>query len=370
MSAIQMVRNTVTGLSAAFPTAQTDAMIGYFTKPGPEMTEESQFSSIAEFQNFLVKEFVKYQVEAALRIKLLEKDYADAPAWVWDNKMFYGTASFKSDFKQFVGHGSAERHIAMAVAWEAAHDAYVFSAYNQNDLLKVAAKLGRAYGLDLAKGDSWDEMGLTDKERIKVIKNFADNSGFLELRGRDGAKDTTVPKGLGAGYMKEAYTMKWWSVHEFSEAYAKIENKGADATMAINPILYQGNVQNRLNSGVKQMKNAMDGVTEFWDPVSSSSIKLNVPNYYKSPPESLVSLMANDWEPNKDLAPVKGRDGKALHYRNYFSGRSTGWDNKEWSKYVPSAKGKDPKYMLTAKRIMHYSVGATPVFGAVDLLVR
>lgn len=370
MSAIQLVRNAVTGLSAAFPTKQTDAMIGYFTKPGPEMTEKSQFRSMVAFQNFLVNEFAQAQIKAATRISELERTYADAAPWVWDNKIFYGTASFRDGLNQFVGHGSAERHVMMGTAWEAVHDAYVFSAYNQNELISLAGKLGRSFGIDVLKSEEWDERGLTDEERLKIVRSYAANSGFLELRGSDRAKNKDDKKDLGVEYMKQALDAKKWAVHEFNQAYLKIKNRDAAPSRAINPILFQSNVQNRLDAGVTKMVSAMAGETEFLDPVSSMTVKINVPNFYNNPPKSLTALMANGWESHTDNQPITGNDGKPLQYRNYFSGRSNSWNNNEWSKYVTTAKGKEANYMMTAKRVLHYSVGAMPVFGAVDILVR
>tara|TARA_B110001454_G_scaffold16145_1_gene14576 strand:+ start:59491 stop:61032 length:1542 start_codon:yes stop_codon:yes gene_type:complete len=371
MSAIQFVRTAVTGLSAAFPTSQTDAMIAYFTQPGPEMSEKSQFKTVAEFQNFLVDSYIPYLFESVKNIDALLKNYSEAKGrpqaeMVWDNQMFFGTGSFRDGFNRYVGHGPAEMHIAMALGWEAIHDAYVFSSYNQDDLVNVAGRLGRAFGIDALKSDS-NDIGLTDKERAKIIASYT-SKGFLSLRKNRDPK-AKGDEGYGKRNMKLALPAKRQSVNHFNQAYIKLEGKGSNSSMAINPALYQKDIQNRLNAGVSKMVSAMDGVTEFKDPMSSEVITINVPAFYNEPPQSLAILMANDWEGGESTKSITSTSGEQLKYRNYFSGRAKSWNNNAWAKYVTSASGQKADYMMTAKRIMHYSPGAT-VLGAVDLFVR
>ncbi len=372
VSAVQMVRNITTMLSAALPTVQTDALIKYFTMPGPEMTENSQFQSIQEFQSYLVTTLVPALNETIARIDVLHKANPSA-VWVWDNKMFFGTASFRDGFNQYIGHGPAERHLAMAVAWEAIHDSLVFSAYNQNDLINVAGRLGRALGMDVFKDADSDALGLTDKERVNIIKKSVEANGFLDLKGAPGTKsERQFAAGEGAKLMSRAYAAKTWMVINFNEAYNNVKGKPADIGMVINPALYQANVRNRLNNGVGRMSSAIQKPTEFRDTVTAETVVLNVPAYYSNPPKSLASLMANDFERGEQNASIRGADKKELKYRNYLYNRSTSWNNNEWSKYVQMTpeQMKDPGFMLKAKRVVHYSLGATPVFGAIDLFVR
>lgn len=374
MSAIQFVRTAATGLSAAFPTSQTDAMIAYFTEPGPEMSEKMQFKTVAEFQNFLVDVYIPYVFQSVNRIDVLLKKFDEAAGrpqreMVWDNQMFFGTGTFRDGFNRYIGHGPAEMHIAMALGWESIHDAYVFSSYNQDDLINVAGRLGRAFGIDAIKSEGANDIGLTDKERSKIIKGYANKKdGFLSLRKSkfskaDGNED------YGRKNMKLALPAKKQAVNQFNQAYIKLEGKGSNSSMAINPALYQKDIQNRLNAGISKMVSAVDGVTEFKDPMSAEVITLDVPSFYSNPPESLAALMANGWEAGESTKSITSASGEQLKYRNYFSGRAISWNNSEWSKYVTSAKGQNGNYMMTVKRIMHYSPGAT-VLGAVDLFVR
>lgn len=386
MSAIQFIRGVTTGLAAGFPTQQTRAMTDYFTKPGPEMTEASQFRSVEEFQTFLVNTYIPFLDSSAKRISALAKENAGS-VFVWDNQMYYGTASFKNGFNRYVGHGLAEMHISMAGLSEAIHDAFMFSAYNQKDLIEVAGDLGRKFGIDIIKGGGWNEIGLTDAERNTVLKKYVNkDKGFLSLRTYGlvdkaklkltNMKAVTVDgkeKELGEGLVWRAYEYKKIAVNHYFDAYKALDGKAANASMALNPALYQKDVQNRLNEGVERMKDAIEKPTDFNDPISSEVVRLDVPNFYKNPPKSLKVLMATNWEgsPDDKEGPfVVNSKGKKLHYRNYFAGRSTEWDNTAWGQYVTTANGKGADYMMTAKRVMHYSLGATPVFGVVDIFVR
>ncbi|MBL7546159.1 MAG: hypothetical protein JNL11_20230 [Bdellovibrionaceae bacterium] len=372
VTAVQLVRNITTTLSAALPTKQTDALIKYFTMPGPEMTEQSQFHEMTDFQNFLVSDFAKVFITSIGRIKALHEANPEA-VWVWDNKMFFGTAAFKSGFNQFVGHGPAERHLSMGLMWEALHDSYVFSAYNQDELINIAGKLGRAMGMDVFKESDSDALGLTDKERVTIMRQIAKSKGFLDLKGEPGTKSAkNFASGEGRAVMLKAHNAKIWAAIEFEKAYRNVVGQPANIAMAINPALYQANVQNRLEGGVERMLSAVRSQTEFHDTVSSETVVLNVPQYYKNPPKNLSVLMATDFEGGELDASIQGADKKDLKYRNYLFNRSNKWDNAEWSKYVMmnETQKADKSYMLKAKRILHYSLGASPAFGVVDIFVR
>jgi hypothetical protein len=364
VTAIQFVRQVSTGLKAGFPTEQTDAMIEFLTQPSDEMTEAEQFPSIGKFQNFLVQTYIPALNESLQKIKAVH-DENPTVVYKWDNKMFYGTAAFKDGVKRVSGHGAAERHMAMGLTYEAIHDSMVFCAYNQDALLDVAAELGRKYGID-AGGFNFGStpMGLTDRERIEVVRKYTDKKHFLEKRDYKGTK-------YGSQLMTQAGVAKKAAIENFYQAYQVLQtNKAANPSMVLNPALYQEDIQNRLSDGVDNMRRLVNGPEVIRDPITGKEVKLDVMKFYSESPANLKILMPIGFEKGNLEQKIKNKFGAELHVRNYMVDRSIAWDNEAWSAYVPSAKNKSPDYMLEAKRTMHYALGASLAFGVVDLFVR
>lgn len=363
VAAVQFVREAVTGLNATFPHSQTDAMIEYFTVPSKQMSDKDQFKTVAAFQQYLAQVQVPALNESVNRMKAILTANPTA-IWKWDNKIFYGTGSFQDGIKRIKGLGAAEMHASIGMAYAAIHDALVFCAYNQDAIIDVAGDFGKSFGIDAsAFAGSKTDLGLTDSERTEILRNAISKKRFLELRNYEG-------KTYGTNMMALAYTAKRNSVLNLAEAYEQVRGKTANSAMVINPGFFQDNLQNRLGQNVENMKSIVLQQTEVRDPVTGSVVTVDLPNYYKSPPTSLGALMATGFEGGQNEYEVKNTAGQALKVRNYKRGRAIAWNNNEWSKYIPSAKGQPASYMGEAQRVMLYSIGAHQVFGQVGLLVR
>lgn len=363
VSAVQFVRNVATGLDMAFPTMQMDAAIEYFTTPSKKMSKADQFMSIEKFQAYLVNTYVAALNESVGRMSVIAKANPTA-VFKWDNRMFFGKGAFRDDINRVIGFGEAEMHATIGMTYEAQHDALVFAAYNQNAIFDVAADLGTAFGIDAAAPKmGLTGFGLTDEERTRVIMNSVNQSQFLSLRSYNGNE-------YGDALMDRAYQSKKQSVQRFAYAYRKLQNKPATTIMALNPVLYQNRVQNRLGKGIQDIEAAVMGPKEIRDPISGETVTLNIPKFYSEPPNSLRGLMATGWEKGKIEREIASESGETLKARNYFYGRANAWNNQEWSKYVPSAQGKPAGYMGNAKRVMHYALGSGSIFGPIDLFIR
>lgn len=363
VTAIQFVRTVATGLDAAFPHFQMDAMIEYFTMPSKEMSENFQFKNMYSFQKFLVDTYLPALITAASRIETVLSKNPTA-VWKWDNKMFYGTGAFSDGINRIVGHGAAEMYSAYAFVSSAIHDVLVFSAYNQDSLIEVIGNTGKAMGIDSMRFNRSNiDVGLTDQERTSIVKQAIVKNRFLQIRDYDKTK-------YGTGLMSWAYIAKKNAAEGFNEAYRLLKDRPANSSMAINPGIFNREIQNRLGQGVKNMLAVVSGEAEVRDPISGQKVTLNVPRFYSNPPSSLGVLMASGWETGTTEKTITNTKGDKLIARNYFHGRANAWNNKAWEAYVPSAAGKAPGYMLEAKRVMHYSLGTAPVFGVVDMFIR
>lgn len=363
VTAVQAVRSSITALKMFLPTNQTDAVIQYFTEPSVEMSKDDQFKSIADFQNYLVSDFLPVLKQSTDRIVALTKNSSDK-VFVWDNKMAFGRGSFEDDIQRFVGHGPAEMNFVVASMYRAYHDVLVYCAYNQDYAIKLAGEIGSHLGIDSSIFSSKKkDLGITDQERIALIKRAANKKNFLEIRNYEGSK-------YGSNLLSLAYSALKNSVVYAERSYEYLQGRDASKTMSLNPVLFNQDVAPNLDKGIKNMKAVVQGMAEVRDPVTGDTVALNLPAFYKEPPASLTSLMAVQFEGGDVQKVIKNTKGESLLVRNYLHGRSIAWDNSTWKKYVPSAEGKKGDYMAEARRIIQYSFGTSMVFGIPDMFVH
>ena len=363
VTAVQILRSVAGAIDMALPTDQAKAGFAYFTEPSTEMTSASQFKSVGEFQNFLGTELMKKLVESTKRVEAILAKNSDK-VFVWDNKMFFGTGAFRDDIKRYSGHGAAEMHLAASAFYKSTHSILVFCAYNQDQILDVSKKLGAHLGQDSLSvlGKEKEDLGLTDQERVGVIKEFT-NKNFLSLR-------DTAANPYGSQAMKQAYKALGNYVFHAKAAYDILQGKEANPAMALNPIHFSQESQDQLEKGISNMVAVVKGQTEVRDPVTGKSVTLNLPAFYNNPPKNLSVLMANKFEDGQNEKSIKAKNGETLKVRNYYKGRSIGWNNDAWKNYVPSAAGQSSNYMAEARRIMRYSRGTSLVMNLPALFVR
>jgi hypothetical protein len=361
--AIQAIRGSVTGLKIFLPTKQTDAGIEFFTEPSKAMTSADQFTSLAEFQNYLMLNVLPALTESIERIQGIQKSHPDA-TFVWDNKMAFGTGTFDDEISRYVGNGPAEVNFLIAGLYRAQHDLLVYCSYNQDRAIEVAGKLGAHIGIDSGVFSSKaDDLGITDKEKVSTLKEAASKHKFLELRNYGGSKFATKA-------LVNAYVSLKNSVIYFERAYDYLQTKDGNKSMALNPVLFQPEIAKNMENGIKNMKAVVQGPSEVRDPVTGKVVTIDLPAFYKSPPQSLSVLMASKFENGDNEKAILNTKGEKLLVRSYTNGRAIAWDNGAWEKYIPSAKGQRADYMSEASRVIRYSFGTSMVFGLPGLFVQ
>lgn len=361
VSAVQAVRGAVTSLKMFLPTQQTDAAIQYFTEPSVEMSTANQFKSVAEFQKFLLENFLPVVKDSIAKIQVVYKANPQR-IYVWDNKMAFGKGTFEDEIQRFIGHGPAEVNFTISTMYRGFHNIKVFCAYNQDAAIKVAGQLGGHVGLDSYGSSKKEDFGLTDEERVSTVKAATVSSKFLELRDYNGP--------FGTNLMKDALVALRNSVSYASRAYGFLDKRDSSRAMSINPLLFQEENSPNIKEGISNMKALVTGVAEVRDHVSGSAVTINVPAFYQNPPKNLNVLMATAFETGAAEKTIVAKNGEKLAVRNYLRGRSIAWDNNQWKQFVPSAAGKGPGYMSEAKRIISYSFGTSMVFGLPDMFVH
>jgi hypothetical protein len=240
----------------------------------------------------------------------------------------------------------------------------VYCAYNQDYSISLAGEIGTHLGIDSSVFASRQEdLGITDRERVAIVRKAAQGKRFLELRNYGG---TTY----GSNLMKEAYDALKNSVVYAERSYDFLQMGESSKSQAINPIFFQQQLAPNLESGIRNMKAVVSGPAEVRDPVTGDTVSLNVPAFYLNPPQSLAVLLPTDFESGEGHKIIKNKKGEELKIRNYLHGRSMAWDNSAWKNYVPSAEGKSPGYMAEARRVLKFSFGTSLVFGLPDFFVH
>lgn len=358
VTAVQILRGIAGAINMGLPTDQAEAGFRYFTEPSTDMTSASQFKSMAEFQNFLSNDLTKKIFETTQRLEAIIAKDSDK-IFVWDNKMFFGTGAFRDDILRYSGHGAAEMHLAASALYKSMNSILVFSSYNQDKILDVSKKLGAHVGQDSLSvfGKEKEDLGLTDQERVGVVREFTKNK-FLSLNPN------------GPQMMKQAYRALSNYVYHAKTAYELLQGKDANPSMALNPIHFSPESQSQLERGISNMEAVVKGPTEVRDPVSGKSVTVNLPAFYNNPPKNLSVLMATQFEQGANEKKIKAKNGETLSVRNYYKGRSIGWDNNAWKEFVPSAAGQPSDYMAEARRIMRFSRGTSLVMSLPALFVR
>ncbi len=363
VAAVQAVRSSISALKMFLPTQQTDAAIQYFTEPSVEMSKADQFNSVSDFQKFLTEKFIPVLGESTSRVIALTKN-SGQKVFVWDNKMAFGSGSFEDEIQRYVGHGPAEMNFVISSLYRAYHDVLVYCAYNQDYSIKLAGKVGSHLGIDSSIfASKKHDLGITDQERVKLVRTGARTNHFLELRNYNGTK-------YGSLLLRQAYIALKNSVVYAERSFDYLQGRDGSQAMSLNPILFQPDVAPNIEKGIKNMKAVVSGLAEVRDPVTGDTVSLNLPAFYQEPPASLTALMPTQFEGGAVKKTIKNKKGESLEVRNYLSGRSTAWDNNIWKKYVPSAEGKNGNYMAEARRIIKYSFGTSMVFGLPGMFVH
>jgi hypothetical protein len=362
VTAVQLLRTSLSSLKTILPTNQTDAAIEYFTEPSIEMSKKDQFQTVTEFQNFLMREVIPQIQDSINKLELLSKEASDK-VFIWDNKMTFGHAAFEDEIQRFKGHGAAEMNFTIASLYRSSHDILVYCAYNQDYSIKLLGEMGSHLGVDSSIFSSKKEdFGLTDQERVKLIKDAIKKHRFLELRNYQGTQ-------YGSSLMKQAYVALKNSTIYAERSFDHLQGHDSSKAMTINPILFQNQISPNLDKGIKNMKAVVSGLTEVRDPISGETVTLNIATFYKNPLHSLGVLLPTKFEIGEFEKNIKNKKGEILKVRNYLHGRSIAWDNNAWKTFVPSAEGKDSKYMSEARRIIQYSLGTSMVFGLPNMFV-
>ena len=153
-------------------------------------------------------------------------------------------------------------------------------------------------------------------------------------------------------------------------SWQELRERSANDADIFNPNYFDGN-SFRIDSGAENMEKMMSGKNLFRSDITGEVVSVDFPAFYMNPPKDLKALFPISFEGgDKHLSKViKLANGKtkSVKYRNYFYGRSIGWDLKAYQVVFPDLKnGRD---VSTALRILNQSAGAFPAAENLNLFL-
>ncbi len=364
--AVQFVRNVIGAIDIYLPTDQWDAAVEYLTESvvAPK-GEKAQFETVDDFQSFIAKYYIPGLHQAIQEIKALP-DLEPEKVYVFDNKIAFGPGVFKGNIKRFVGHGKAEKEIVLSSLYRLLFDAYVFCAYDQSEMIAFVGEVGRKFGIDMLKSDrDSNEFGMTDLERKTIVKKLVDKGHWLKRKTQPVSIGDNKTEEYGRYYLRMGFKALKFSIDYLNDAYKDLQNP-TNSKMLLNSKYFDGTANTDIKSAIDNMMSAIAGEETYISRITGDPVTVNLPNFYlKAPPDSLFSLYAIDFEPED----VKLKE-RCASCRDYKAGRARAWNNDEWSRLVVSAKGQNPDYMKTAKRVLNTTKGLGNMFGVIDLYIR
>lgn len=337
---LSSVLNFASMMRINLPTEQWMAGFRYTSEPMTAEDDTNRFYTTEDFQSFIGKTMYPELQKAASRIKAL--NFADNRI-VWDNKLFYGTASFQDGFKRYNTIGEAERIATLSSIHYALAGAARFQAYNVADFISFSKEIAGLYGYD----SLFSEVdGVTAKKVHDVLAKSKYKSLFT-LRANGVENMHTAFKHLKEG--SRLAVIAWQELKDRSSSEADL----------FNPNYFDG-FMGRIDRGAENVEKMMAGKTLVRSDVTGEVVAVDFPSFYMNPPKDLKALGPVAFEGGEKhlMKTITGADGKSktVKYRNYFYGRSISWDLRAYSSIFPELKrGED---VSKAMRIINQSNGA------------
>ena len=345
---VQVVRSSLISYRMFIPTEQSNALTEFLTLPSAEMSKASQFHTMEEVQDFIVRELLPLMKESITQLEsIAEKNEKN---FIWDNRLAYGKSEIDGDLSRFIVHGPAEIQSTLAKLYQATSNALVFCAFNENYAVRLLNDLNLHIAMDssflVSKGK---KLGMTDEERAIAVRKATNKFNYVELR----------PE--GSSYMKDAYSY----LKKYVSAVEKAINLQGGTTY---PVVLRNGDQYTMD--IDLMKSLVEGPTDVQDPVSGMNIRLNLPAFYLNPPSSLEQLMATKFDQGKLEVEIKTKSGEVIKARNYLQCRALVWNNEVWKKYVPSAEGQGPAYAQETRRVFSAAKDLSIMFMLPEIMVH
>ncbi|MBY0517831.1 MAG: hypothetical protein K2P81_13050 [Bacteriovoracaceae bacterium] len=326
---LTMLKNTQSSMKIFLPTEQWSAGFEYITTP---YVREGKVAETFKNESDLVSHFSgpvrSSMLKAAKRIQAID---LNGKTIVWDNKLFFGKASFVDDVDRFRLVGEVERISSLASIHSSLAQISYQRAYSSENSMKLFQDMGKLYGVDgfLSEVDGAPSSKRTNVLRKSTYKNYG----------------TLLPD--GQEWMAQSFHHLQESVRLTAMVWDQIKREDRPLTEAF---LFDTSFARAYERGsdlsIENMLAIVEGPAQIRSAITGEMVKVDLPAFYKNPPQDLKAFLptafveGSEW---KEMS-LKDASGKVqtVKYRNYEIGRANNWDAQTYKQIFPDVKtGKD-----------------------------
>jgi hypothetical protein len=347
--ALTAVQQAASTLRTYLPTAQWQAVFEYVTQPASKAVP--QYPTVEALQDDI--ERVVIPLLSSVILDLQKLSISDSKPVVWDNRIYYGPASFRDAHDRFVKIGKAEHLATISSLQRYLADLRMVCSYNLNDTIRVAQKIGTLYGVD---GFFFQEVkGAPMMARAGAVRAFPN---FLTLRERSSGNANL---GHGPLLMKQALSDILASHKTAVASWSAVQDRASslgtqvDNYWAMNPRTAT-TFKRQMDLNLKETGALLSGPTQVASAVTNEVVALNVPSFFENPPRDLKVFLPTAFVTQEN---IKAGD---VTVDNYLWGSPTAWNAAAFKTYIPSINSSED--VQKTARILSQSWGGMGV-GAV-----
>ncbi len=346
------IKSASASMRILLPTDQWEAGFDYITKPYVRDGQLStQFQTEADLMAYLAGSYRNSLAVAAHRIQAIDlKD----KTLTWDNKLWFGKATFTDDLDRYRLVGEVERLTSLANFHGALAQLTYQRAYSSENSVRLAQDLGKLYGVD---GFLSEVDGAPAAKRVAVMRRPAYRSYGTLL------EDGQHWMALSLRHLQESVRLSaiTWDqikredrssseVYWFDTSFARSFERTSDLSIANMLAMVEGPAQ---------IRSALTGET----------VTVDLPAFYRNPPQDLKSFLPTAFENSgewKQLS-LQTADGKVqnVRYRNYDQGRGTDWSLPSYRQIFPGLQNSQdvPKSVRVLSESWGTGIAALPLAG-------
>ncbi len=290
---------------------------------------------VHDMQTFLWKEIYVDMARAVKRIKNLD---LSTPV-IWDNRVVFGSESFKDDFEEtrFRKVGEGEKLLALSSLHFGMHYLNQLIAYELKGSFSLAKDIGKLYGID--GFFAGDVLGVPSARWVKKVKD------------KKYKKLGTLREGGYEHNMLLAYQHLKQGVRYLRLGREEVRNEPADGFFVINPNWvnpFDENIEKQFK-GIECLTDDSSNSCPIRSAITGHTVLMSLDKFYRNPPRDLKSFLPTAWETSS--AKMLKKHGKS--YPNYSWGTPNNWDYQVYKKhFFPNMKNAKsiPLYIRTLRQ--------------------
>jgi hypothetical protein len=391
-----------------FDETHAEAQFQFLTIPAKDILG-TQFKTESEYVAYLGTTIHQSLMKAITRlekIKMYNKSGSSESPIVFDAKIRFGENAFGDEAEDYNNYdrykivGEAERFSTIARYYRRAYNIAFMNAYNWNGHLALRSEIAKQYGLGVVESAMFSSFnntpyikGVTREQRKNIIKKYT-NLWKLQTNGKL--------------WMRLAYTHLHRSTLYLSKTWDAIKNSDNQYLAQLDPEVFTARKE-QIESGLLNIKKLTgpcneDSKTGLCDLTTSGAatiygnvekkegVTVNLKGFFNNPPSDLKNLLPVTFAKNEDIIALKKfpaysgikeispgksdlieigfNNNQKTVFRNYFFGRSTGWDVSKNAYGVLFPEAKKPEDVAHAVNILNFTRGTRVVANGIMMFLR